>query len=40
MALFDSKLFNGEVFKKYVDSLQNPNKTELIKYSGIGQRPE
>ena len=40
MALFDSKLFNGEVFQKYVDRLPNPNKTELINSRAIRPRPE
>lgn len=38
--LFNSKIFNGEVFQKYVDRLPNPNKTELIKSRAIRQRPE
>lgn len=40
MALFDSKLFNGEVFQQYVDRLPNPNKTELIKSRAIRPRPD
>lgn len=39
-AFFDSKAFNGEVFKGYVDRLPNPRKTELIKSRAIRQRPD
>lgn len=38
--LFNAKIFNGEVFQKYVDRLPNPNRTELIKSRAIRQRPE
>lgn len=38
--LFNSKIFNGEVFQQYVDRLPNPNRTELIKSRAIRQRPE
>lgn len=40
MAVFDHKIFNGEVFKQYVDSLPNPNKTELIKSRAIRPRQD
>ena len=30
-SVFDKKIFNGEVFKGYIDRIPNPNKTELIK---------
>lgn len=40
MALFDAKLFNGEVFQQYVDRIPNPNKTELIKSRAIRPRPD
>lgn len=39
-AVFDHKIFNGEVFKGYVDRLPNPRKTELIKSRAIRQRPD
>ena len=40
MPLFDSKHFNGEVFQKYVDSIPNTNRNELIKSRAIRQRPD
>ena len=40
MPLFDSKLFNGEVFQKYVDRIPNTKLNELVKSSAIRQRPE
>lgn len=40
MAFFDSKIFNGEVFQKYVEGLPNPNKTELIKSRAIRPRQD
>lgn len=40
MAIFDTKNFNGEVFGKYVDSLPNPRRNELIKSRAIRQRPD
>lgn len=40
MAYFDSKIFNGEVFQKYMEGLPNPNKTELIKSRAIRPRPD
>lgn len=38
--LFNSKLFNGEVFRKYVERVPNTRKTELLKSRAIRQRPE
>ena len=38
--VFDSKLFNAEVFQGYVDRLPNPNKTELIKSKALRPRPD
>lgn len=40
MPLFDAKLFNGEVFQKYVDRIPNTKLNELVKSSAIRQRPE
>lgn len=40
MSVFDSKIFNGEVFKGYIDRIPNPNKTELIKSRAIRPRPD
>lgn len=40
MPLFDAKLFNGEVFQKYVDRVPNTKLNELIRSSAIRQRPE
>lgn len=40
MALFDAVNFNGEVFQRYVDSIPNPNKTELLKSRAIRQRQD
>ena len=40
MPMFDSKLFNGEVFQKYVDRIPNTKLNELIRSSAIRQRPE
>lgn len=39
-AIFDHKLFNGEVFKGYVDRIPNTNRTELIKSRAIRSRPD
>ena len=39
-SIFDSKIFNGEVFQGYIDRLENPNRTELFKSRAIRQRPE
>ena len=38
--IFNHKIFNGEVFRKYVESLPNPRKTELLKSRAIRQRPD
>lgn len=40
MPLFDAKLFNGEVFQKYVDRIPNTKLNELVKSSAIRQRPD
>ena len=38
MPFFDSKLFNGEVFQKYVDRVPNTKLNELIKSRAIVSR--
>lgn len=38
--VFNHKIFNGEVFRKYVESLPNPRKTELLKSRAIRPRPD
>lgn len=40
MPFFDSKLFNGEVFQKYVDRVPNTKLNELIKSRAIMSRPD
>lgn len=40
MSFFDSKNFNGEVFQKYVETIPNTNRNELIKSRAIRQRPD
>ena len=40
VSVFDSKIFNGDVFKGYIDRLPNPNRTELIKSRAIRPRPD
>lgn len=40
MGLFDAKLFNGEVFQKYVDRVPNTKLNELIKSRAIAQRQD
>lgn len=40
MPYFDSKLFNGEVFQKYVDRIPNTKLNELIRSRAIVQRQE
>ena len=40
MALFDAKLFNAEVFQKYVDRIPNTKLNELIRSRAIRQRPD
>lgn len=40
MPFFDSKLFNGEVFQKYVDRVPNTKLNELIKSRAIMPRPD
>lgn len=37
-SLFDEKIFNGEVFAKYVDTVQDLNKNELIKSGVLNDR--
>ena len=31
--VFNSKIFNGEIFQKYVDRIPNTKLNELIKYN-------
>jgi len=38
--LFDAKIFNGEVFQKYVDRVPNLHLNELLKSRAIVARPE
>ena len=40
MSLFDAKNFNGEVFQKYVESIPNTKRNELIRSRAIRQRPD
>lgn len=40
MPHFDAKLFNGEVFQRYVDRIPNTKLNELVRSSAIRQRPE
>ena len=40
MPLFDAKLFNGEVFQKYVDRVPNVHLNALINSGAIIQRPD
>lgn len=40
MGLFDAKLFNGEVFEKYMERIPNTKLNELIKSRAIRQRPD
>ena len=40
VSVFDSKIFNGDVFKGYIDRIPNPNRTELIKSRAIRPRPD
>lgn len=40
MSLFDAKLFNGEVFEKYMERIPNTKLNELIKSRAIRQRPD
>lgn len=40
MPYFDSKLFNGEVFQRYVDRVPNTKLNELIKSRAITQRQD
>lgn len=39
-SVFDAKIFNGEVFKGYVDRIPNLNRNELIRSRAIRPRPE
>ena len=38
--IFNAKIFNGEVFQKYVDRIPNTKLNELIKSRAIVQRPD
>lgn len=38
--IFNAKIFNGEVFQKYVDRIPNTKLNELIKSRAIRQRPD
>ena len=38
--VFNSKIFNGEIFQKYVDRIPNTKLNELIKSKAIRQRPD
>lgn len=40
MGLFDAKNFNSEVFQKYMDTIPNTKRKELIKSRAIRQRPD
>lgn len=40
MPNFDAKNFNGEVFQKYIDTIPNTKRNELIKSRAIRQRPD
>ena len=40
MSLFDAKNFNGEVFQKYIDTIPNVKRNELIRSRAIRQRPD
>ena len=40
MGMFDAKLFNSEVFQRYVDRIPNTKLNELIRSRAIRQRPD
>lgn len=40
VSVFDEKIFNGDVFKGYVDRVPNTKRNELIKSKAIRQRPD
>lgn len=40
VSVFNEKIFNGDVFKGYVDRVPNTKRTELIKSKAIRQRPD
>lgn len=40
VSVFNDKIFNGDVFKGYVDRVPNTKRTELIKSKAIRQRPD
>ena len=40
MALFDAKNFNGEVFGRYVDRVENLNRNELLKSGALVDKPQ
>ena len=39
-SVFDSKIFNGEVFQGYIDRIPNLNRNELIRSRAVRPRPE
>lgn len=39
-SVFDSKIFNGEVFKGYIDRIPNPTRKELIRSRALRPRPD
>ncbi len=40
MALFDQKVFNGDVFGAYVDNVPNLNRNELLKSGAVVEKPQ
>lgn len=38
--VFDAKYFNAEVFQAYLNRIENPNATQLVKSKAIRQRPD
>lgn len=38
--VFDAKFFNAEVFQQYMNRIENPNATQLVKSKAIRQRPD
>lgn len=39
-SVFDAKYFNAEVFQQYMNRIENPNATQLVKSKAIRQRPD
>lgn len=39
-SVFDKKIFNGEVFQAYIETIPNPSRNELIKSRAIRPRPD